>query len=381
MASRIKFRPLFVLLMAVLLAALIAGCGESSQSAAAPSSTLTIYSSGDVNVQNLWNHTLIPQFKKVHPEINLKLIFAEHGVSDQSILARINAAVNANKDPGIDLIDSGPVEQAADAHLLAPMTAKDVPNMAHIDPSLIQQVHSFGVPYRASSVVLAYNSKTVANPPTTLKDLLAWIKAHPGKFTYNTPNSGGSGHAFVEAILNSHLSADSQKKFVASYDPAMESQWDAGMKELKSLSPSVYRQGFYPNGNVAVLQLLANGSIDVAPVWSDMALSYLAEHQLPDSVKLIQLDPPFSGGPAFLGIPRTTQHLAQVYTLVNWILSADVQSTIIDAINGYPGVQWSYVSQQVRDKYASIARSYGTGFSTKFGADVNKQWQTEVAGQ
>ena len=51
------------------------------------------------------------------------------------------------------------------------------------------------IPYRASSVLLAYNPTTVHDPPKTLDELLTWIKAHPGKFTYNSPKSGrlGSG--------------------------------------------------------------------------------------------------------------------------------------------------------------------------------------------
>ena len=62
----------------------------------------------------------------------------------------------------------------------------------------------YGVPYRGSSVIIAYNSTKISNPPTTLQGLYDWIKANPGQFTYNTPDTGGSGQFFVEeGMVNS----------------------------------------------------------------------------------------------------------------------------------------------------------------------------------
>ncbi|MBE3561740.1 MAG: extracellular solute-binding protein, partial [Ktedonobacteraceae bacterium] len=297
--------PAFAFLAMLAVPLLLAGCGSSGGGGQAPT-TLTLYASGDVNVKNLWQNTLIPEFKKTHQNIDVRLVFSEHGTNDTATLARLSAAVQSHKDPGMDLIDSGIVSQAAQAKLLAPLSSKEIPLINRVDETLIKQVNSLAIPYRASSVVLAYNSQYVSDPPKTLKDLLAWIKAHPGKFTYNTPDTGGSGNAFVQAVLMSHIDENARKNFIsgADYNPALEGLWKPGLEDLKSLKPAIYRQGFFPNGNTAVLQLLANSSIWLAPVWSDQALSYLANHQLPDTVKLIQLDPPFMGGPAFIGIPR-----------------------------------------------------------------------------
>jgi putative spermidine/putrescine transport system substrate-binding protein len=373
---------LFAVLATVLVAITFAACGGSSSGNSGGSgsgqTTLNLYASGDVNVQHLWQNTLIPQFEQANPDINVKLIFAEHGTIDATTLARVSAAVNAKKSPGMDLIDASMVPQAAQANLLQPLTTQQVPLLNHVDPALLQQVNSDAIPYRSSSVVLAYNTQYVQNPPTTLSDLLAWIKAHPGKFTYNTPSTGGSGQAFVQAVLNSHVS--DPNIYATGYNPSRESQWQAGFQELHSLNSSIYRNGFYPNGNVAVLQLLANGSIWMAPVWSDQAMSYLSQNLLPSSVKLIQLNPPFEGGPAFIGIPRYAPHLQQAYKFLNWLLESNVQTTIVNTMKGFPGVQWSYMPQDIQQKYASIAKAYARGYSPKFLADMNKQWQSQVAG-
>ena len=360
----------------------LAACGGSSSSGSAATTTLTLYSGGDVNVKNLWQNTLIPEFKKTHQDTDIKLVFSEHGTNDTATFARMSAAVSAGKDAGMDLIDSGVISQAAQAKLLVPLTTKEVPLLNRVDDSLIKQVSSMAIPYRASSVVLAYNSQDVKQPPTTLDEVLAWIKANPGKFTYNSPDTGGSGSAFVQAVITSRIPEDARQNFISgtTYNPSLESQWQPGLNDLKALKSSIYRNGFYPNGNTAVLQLLANSSISMAPVWSDQALTSLSQHQLPDSVKLTQLNPPFMGGPAFIGIPRTSSHIALAETFLNWLLGPDIQAKIIDVMHGYPGVQWSYVPDQVRQQYASIAHAYATGFASKFSADMNKQWQTQVAG-
>jgi putative spermidine/putrescine transport system substrate-binding protein len=364
---------LFILLACV-------GCGAANATSASGNTqtTLTLYAGGDVNVKNLWNNTLIPAFEKAHPSIKVHLVYS--GTADDTTFARISAAVAAKKDPGIDLLDSSTVQQGATANILMPITTSQVPLISRVDPTLLKAVSSEGLPYRASSVVLAYNSDEVKQPPTTLSDLLTWIKAHPGKFTYNTPASGGSGYAFVESVLKSHISASNKSSFETGYNSALESQWEAGFQELKDLKSSIYNNGFYPDGNTPVLQLLANNSISLAPVWSDMALTALADHQLPANIKLLQLNPPFDGGPAYLGVPRYAAHATQAYTLMNWLLSPDIQASIIANMHGYPGVQWSYVPASVQAQYASIAKSYDASFSSKFEADMGKSWQSEVAG-
>ena len=44
-------------------------------------------------------------------------------------------------------------------------------------------------PYRGTTVVLAYASEKVTNPPTTMDELVEWMKENPGRFAYNTPGT------------------------------------------------------------------------------------------------------------------------------------------------------------------------------------------------
>jgi putative spermidine/putrescine transport system substrate-binding protein len=352
---------------------------ESSASHHAKAVTINLYASGDVNVQSLWNDHLIPAFEKKNPNIKVKLIFSEHGTQDGTTLARIGAAVKQRKWPGFDLIDGGLVTTLATDGLDQPVVKATIPNLTKVNKDLLTPVKGAAIPYRGSSVILAYDSKNVANPPKTLAALLAWIKANPGKFTYNSPNTGGSGMAFAETVLDSTLPASTIKTMTQTYDPNLESQWKPGLDILHGLNKYVY-QGVYPNGNQAVLDLLAKGQIWLAPVWSDQSLTALKNGQLPSTIKLTQITgPPFTGGAAYLGIPKTAKNKVLVDKFVDYILSPPAQQTIVSVMAGFPAIDVKYMGEAIKAKFEDVsANVLRQGMSTKFGNDFKAQWQQTV---
>lgn len=343
--------------------------------------TLTLYTSGDVNVQQLWESDLIPLYEKAHPNVKINVVYSAHGVNDGATQDKIIAASQSGNDSGFDIIDSGIVTNLAQANVLQKLSTAVVPNLSKIDPQLLKQTSYEGMPYRASSVVLAYNSDFVKQPPTTLSGLINWIKANPGKFTYNSPNTGGSGSSFVTDVVRSQMPANKRFFMINGKAKNLEVNWKPGLDLLHSLNPYVYRNGFYPNGNTAVLQLLASQSIWVAPVWSDQSLTALSQNQLPPSIKLIQLTPPFNGGPADIGVVNTSQHKQAADDFLNWLLNPQAQTIVIHQMHGYPGVAWKYVPASVQKEFASISGSYQAGFSSYYSNDLNQKWQNQVAAQ
>jgi len=249
----------------------------------------------------------------------------------------------------------------------------------NVDTKLLTPVHGAAVPYRGSSVVLAYDSKNVASPPKTLSALIGWIKSHPGKFTYNSPNTGGSGYSFAETVVDSTLSAGTISQMQQGYVPNLESQWKQGFDLLHSLNQYTY-QGVYPNGNQAVLDLLAKGQIWVAPVWSDQSLTALKTGALPASVKLTQISSPsFTGGAAYLGIPKTAKNKIDVYKFVNYVLSPAAQTQIINVMSGFPAIPLKLMPKAIQNKFADVsANSLRASYSTKMQSDFKAQWQQQV---
>jgi putative spermidine/putrescine transport system substrate-binding protein len=348
--------------------------------AAVAQGDINLYVGGDVNIRDLWQKQLLPAYSKVKPNVNFQLVFDEHALSEQSVFDKLAAAKQAGQPSGVDLWEASRIPQAGDAGLMQKLSNKEVPNVDKVPAESFARYNNFGLPYRASSVILAYNSSVVKDPPKTLDDVINWIKNNDGQFTYNPPDKGGSGGNFVVRVLSVGIPQDQMSFFQTQYDESKESAWEQGWQVLKDLHPHIYNNGFYPQGNVPVLQTLGKGSIAMAPVWSDQSLSYLAQKLLPPEVKLEQIDPPFAGSAAYLGIPADSKNKEVLYEFLNWLLTPEPQQIIVEQINGYPGLDWKYMAPEVQQKYADVAKAYSYDFSPQFDNDRNKLWYEKVAG-
>ena len=69
-----------------------------------------------------------------------------------------------------------------------------------------------------------------------------------------------------------------------------------------------------------------------------------------------------------------------LYEFLNWLLTPEPQQIIVEQLNGYPGLDWKYMSPDVQQKFADVAKAYSYAFSPKFGTDRNKLWYEKVAG-
>lgn len=364
----------------------LAGCAQSSSAASSTDGAdkkLTVFLSADTNIQDLWQKTLIPAFVKANPGYSVSVDFDLHGLHDQQTVAKLTAATIQKKDPGYDLVDAGFVSQVAASGLLEKVSGTDVPGLKDVPKDLVTAGGNGGIPYRGSSVVLAYDTKTVATPPKTLDDLLAWIKANPGKFTYNSPDTGGSGQSFVTTVLDQNVSAADRTKLVTGSAPEVEGDWDKGFATLASLNPYVYQKGVYPNGNNQVLDLLSSGQISIAPVWSDQFITGHKNGQIPANIAYTQIsDPSLTGGASYLGIPSATPRKAGAEKLVSWLLTPDAQALVADSISGYPVIALDKLPSSVQDQFkdADIANLRPAYFATT-AADMNKAWAQKVPGK
>jgi len=371
----------------------LTGCGTKAENtkaentnansqAAAPETkpvSFSFYFTGSQNVKDLWD-TLIPMFKKENPAIDVQAVYLPSGTGAQPTYDRILAAKKAGKGSGdIDLYEDGVnvVAQGGKEDLWETLSTDGIKNLSNVNEKTMQDVKQLAVPYRASAVVLAYNSEKVANPPKTLDELLNWIHSNPGKFAYNDPSTGGSGSSFVTTVLYNGLSEDA----IHNTDPSVMSQWDKGFDVLKELGNYVYGKGIYPKKNQGTLDLLSNGEVDMIPAWSDMALQQLNEKLLPENVKLQQITPGFNGGPTYLMVNKLSEKKDAIYQFLNYVLSPEAQEVIVNKMNGFPGIELSHMSKEVQDKFTGVAEGFRSFNIGELDKEINKRWQSDVAAQ
>jgi putative spermidine/putrescine transport system substrate-binding protein len=340
---------------------------------------LTFYSSGDVNVEQIWENHLLPAYEKSHPGDTVKYVFSQSGAEDTVDYDAIAASVKAHQTSPVDLVESGATEQAATANLLTKVTSAELPTKADIDPSDFAPVNDEAVPIRGSEVLVAYNSKVVTTPPKTLDQVIAYMEANPGKFAYCNPNDGGSGNAFVQAILDKFVPTSAENAMSLGYNAALEKQyWPKGWALLKQLGADVFDHE-YPTSNTGVLTLLASGSIDMGTVWSDQGLTALKDHQLPPYIKLTEISPELVGGPDYIGVPKNSVHQALAFQLLNWVLQPAQQTTIVNVMNGTPGIEYKYMPANIQKEFAAFGSDPAIGYSSDTGNDLVAQWQRYVA--
>lgn len=343
--------------------------------------TITVFISGDTNVQDLWEKGIIPAYEKVNPDVKVETTIDLHGEHDQQTVAKLTTATEAGDDPGFDLVDAGFVlSSAAEAGTLLEVGPDTVSGLADVPETTVAAGKGFGIPYRASSVLLAYDTTEIDTPPATLDELLTWIEEHPGEFAYNSPSTGGSGGAFVTTVLDSFLSEEDQQALRAGYAKELEAGWDEGFAKLKELGPSMYQGGVYPNGNTQVIELLGSGAISMAPVWSDQFITSVANGLVPETVSYTQIsDPSFTGSASYLGVPRTSDNIDGAIDLVNFVLSPEGQQIIAEQISGYPVVDLSMLPDEIAEQFADADPSaLRPGYYSEVGSDMSNKWDQLV---
>lgn len=344
-------------------------------------SSLTVAASDDTNIQELWQQVLIPDFQKANPGVTVKLTYDLHGTNDQANFAKLAAASQQGRDPAMDVTASF-VAKAAKAGLLATDTSK-VTSLGSVDPKIVAAGGPGAVPYRASSVLLAYNPAKVSNPPKTLDDLLAWIKANPGRFTYNSPKTGGSGGAFVATVLDSKVPQADREQMTTAYHKDLEKDWEPGWQTLAGLNPYVFQKGVYPNGNNQTLQLLASGQIDMAPVWSDQFISGQASGTIPATMKVQQIEnPSFTGGASYLGVTKGSKNQDLAWKMLDFVLQPEEQAKIASKIAGYPAIALDKLPADLQAKFKDAdTQNLRPGYYSDHGTDINNLWDQNVPGK
>lgn len=351
------FKPSVLFLIAVVVLSL----GLSTVSAQDAPTNINLYSDADTNITDWYEDVVIPAFQEAYPQYVVTLTIVRGGVGQEGIAMRALAALETNSDPQVDFFDGfDPLNfppETIEADLWLELNEENIPNLANVNPDLITS--DYGAPYRGSQVLLAYNSNEVPaeEVPTTFEELAAWVQAHPGEFVYCRPDRGGSGGNFVVRAIFEANGQDASLFTPTNYTPELAEQlltpaWDILREQFH---PYIYENGSYPADNVSVLQLLANDSVNMATVWSDQSLQALSLGSLPDYIKLTQFtDMPMPGGYVYNAIPKNAANLEGALALADFMLTPEIQTSVIRDIGGFPVLPLEDLPAEVQSEFQGV---------------------------
>jgi len=322
-----------------------------------------------------------------------------------STIKKLEAEKKAGRQVGdvdVAFVWSVPFEQALKEGLVwdFPIVLV-IPNAKNlIDPSLMlynDMVPTGGkfIPFIWWQVAFIYNKKHVSQSELPDFDhLLAWCKAHPGKFTYSDPNKGGSGHTFLISVIYWLYGYDkfAFKPFSqARADKIFNSPGKNGMtlwQYLNTLEKYMYQPGNYPPGNSAAMELFAKGLVWLEPQWLDVLAEWIKEGRVdPNSVGTYDPEPGIAvGGMDGMFIPWNAPHKYAAMVLINFLISKDVQYRLVTERGGvYPVVKgvWEQVNDSIKAKWHLIPLKTLEEHFLQRHADymfyAMKKWTDEVA--
>ena len=178
-------------------------------------------------------------------------------------------------------------------------------------------------PYGTVQLALIYDSARTPRPPRSLSELSMWIRAHPGRFTYDQSFAGitflkGAMYALNGGVDRFKGGFDSTK-YVAARGKLFA--W------LDSLKPFLWRKGAqYPADVPALHRLFANGEVDFSLSNNqNEALTKAMQGILPPTSRALVLRDGTIANAHYLGIPFNAPSAAGAMVVANFILSPEAQ--------------------------------------------------------
>ena len=177
-------------------------------------------------------------------------------------------------------------------------------------------------PWSSAAFVFAYDSARVARPPRTLAALLAWAKAHPGRFTYPAPPDF-TGSAFVRQVVQRLASRARAIAF------------------LKALRPYQYDGGrSFPQSQAELDRLFGDGQVGFAMSYDPSFVSAgVRKGAFPHTARPFLIGGGALVNTSYVTIPADAAHRDGALVVANLLLDPRLQAIKADpAVLGVPTV-------------------------------------------
>lgn len=205
-----------------------------------------------------------------------------------------------------------------------------LPNAAYVDSAspivardFEQDPAGYESPWGAVQWALVYDTLRTPEPPRTVEELGAWIRANPGRFTHD---GGFTGITFLKTLM--YALAGGVERFQGGFDSTTyASGRDAVWEWLDAHEASFWRGGAtYPPDVAAVHRLFANGEIDFTMSNNqNEVVTKVRQGILPESARGLVLRDGTIANAHFVGIPFNAPNPAGAMVVANFLLSPEAQ--------------------------------------------------------
>jgi putative spermidine/putrescine transport system substrate-binding protein len=229
----------------------------------------------------------------------------------------------------------------------------------------LAQGHGVELVYYPSGPLFEYDPKAVTDPPTTADDLLAWAKAHPGKFQYAVPENSGPGRTLLMGLP--YILGDSDPR-----DP--NKGWSKTWSYLTELGKYV---SYYPSGTSETMKNLAAGSVNMIASTTGWDINPRALGTVPKGVKITTLNGfHWVTDAQYAVVPKgvSADVMSAVLNLISFMLTPKQQAIAYDTGYFYPGPAVKGVSLSMAPKASQqVVKDFGRPEYARLIADHPKE--------
>lgn len=223
--------------------------------------------------------------------------------------------------------------------LLTPHWVTQLPNFDLTDPNNNPAMtRDFGLPTQGmeapwgkAALTFYYDSLATKTPPQTLQQLSAWVKQHPGRFSYPKPPDflATSFLKYALIVLNDRQTEATKALLYQAATPQSQALllpvlWNY----LDELHPNLWRQGqHFMSSGIELLRLMGDNELQLAFTFSAADIpTAVARFELPDSSRSYRMQDGSLSNIHFIAMPYNAAHPDSAKLVVNFLLSPQAQA-------------------------------------------------------
>jgi putative spermidine/putrescine transport system substrate-binding protein len=219
-----------------------------------------------------------------------------------------------------------------------------IPNARFVDWAAPEVSVDFGLdvdgyesPLGSAQFQFVFDSDRVSSDelPRSYAELMEWVKANPGRFTYPAPPDFHGNRFIRQAFFEL---TGGHERWLDGFDAAgyAESS-DALWAYLEELEPYLWRNGAtYPASVVELTRLFANGEIDMTFTQLPSGIEAdIAAGILPPTSRPFVFDTGTIGDSHYLAIPVNAAHPEAAMLMANVVLEPELQAAKLAPGNGW----------------------------------------------
>lgn len=306
----------------------------------AKGTTVNFYGWGGDERINKWIDEYLSKELKKEYDITLKRV----PMNIEDILNKLLGEKQINSKEGtIDVvwINGENFYSAKEAGLLYGPFSDKLPNFnKYLDKDSVEVKSDFGfpvegyeVPYGKAQFAMIYDNDKLKNVPKDSKELMKLIKENPGKFTYPAPPDF-TGSAFVRNIIYDTVGYEKFVNMKADKE-VVKKEIAPAIEYLKDIKPYLWKEGkTYPATIAQLDNMYSDNEVFMSMTYNPLAVGgKISEKEFKDSTNTFVFDKGTIGNTHFLAIPSNSTNKEGALSVINYILSVNVQASKYDSKN------------------------------------------------